>query len=314
MARAFLTPLLLAVAALSEYEGDYRRRARLLLASRSERSHRAIEGAFDLHKAGAAVVGDPNMGSAAILRGVEEIAIAKKATVQAENSAKDANAQRQNLVALEAIGQAEDAYLKVKPMIPEARVQFLTVRKFVAQAEMHAKHAREVLFGSRHIAEEAAEKAREATIAWIKSDAAASAEASATTDNRGDRLAAAVVAAAEPYHLALLRNQKFCVETYAKAKSAQSSAVKLIADAKKVGNKAQEMQGSGMGIEARQTWGMAAGMMDEAEKLRQWGDKLYGQANTACGSSGGYEMLEQQAAANAAATTIMNAPAKLPPK
>jgi len=127
-------------------------------------------------------------------------------------------------------------------------------------------------------------------------------------------LAAAVVAAAEPYHLALLRNQKFCQETNAKAKSAHASAVKLMTDAKKLALKAQEMQASGMAPDAQQTFGMAAGMMNEAELLRQWGLKLYGQANTACGALGGYEMLEQQAAANAAATTILNAPMKLPAK
>jgi hypothetical protein len=247
-------------------------------------------------------------------RGIEELAIAKNANNQAAFSAKDAKTGQENLIAMQAIGRTEDSYLKVKPLVAEARAQMLTVRKFEAEAKLHAKHAREVLFGSRFIPEAAAEKAIEATSGWIKHEATASAQASSTVDNRQDKLVAAVASAAEPYHLALLRNQKFCEETYAKAKSAQGSASKLLSDAKKVALKAQELQAVGQGVEARQTWGMAAGMSNEAELLRQWGQKLYGQASTACGTSGGYELLEQQAAANAAASLIMNAPPKLPPK
>lgn len=283
--------------------------ARLLLISHSEKLQR-LRG-----EVAADELDEPlTLDNAVMRRGVEEIAIANNANQQAHASAKEAKSNQENLLAVQAIGQADDAYTKVKPLLPDARAQFLIVRKYEALARLHAKHAAEVLFGSRHIAEEAAQKAYEATKGWIKSDAEASAEVSSKVDNRADRLAGAVAAAAEPYHLALLRNQKFCVETYAKAKSAQSSSVKLITDAKKLAIKAQEMVAAGMAPDGQQTWGMAAGMMDEAEKLRQWGDKLYGQANVACGSSGGYEMLEQQAAANTAATAIMNAPMKLPPK
>jgi len=292
MMRAFTVLVITSIIAFSQAEESYRRQKRFL--------------------------GDDKpvtLDSAVLKRGVEEIAIAESANKQAKQSAKDATASRMNILAVQASDQAEAGYAKVEPLLPEARAQFLTVRKYEALAAMHAKHAREVLFGSRHIAEDAAQKAKEATKGWIMQDAEKSAEASASVDNRADRLAGAVAAAAEPYHLALLRNQKFCEETYAKAKSAQSSAVKLITDAKKIAVKAQEMQSLGtMGLETRQTYSQAAGMMNTAELMRQWGDKFYAQANKACGSSGGYEMLEQQAAANTAATMIMNAPMKLPPK
>jgi len=292
MMRAFTALVLAAIIAFSQGEESHRRQKRFL--------------------------GDDKpvtLDSAVIKRGIEEIAIAKSANKQAQQSAKDAKASQMNILAVQASDQAEAGWAKVEPLLPQAREQFLTVRKYEALAAMHAKHAREVLFGSRHIATDAAEKAKEATKGWIMQDAEKSAEASSTVDNRADRLAAAVAASAEPYHLALLRNQKFCQETYAKAKSAQSSAVKLITDAKKIAVKANEMQALGtMGLETRQTWGTAAGMMNTAELMRQWGDKFYAQANKACGSSGGYEMLEQQAAANTAATMIMNAPMKLPPK
>lgn len=254
------------------------------------------------------------LDKAVLTRGINEIAIATSASKQALVSAKDAFTVRQNFLADQAVAATKEHYLKVKPLLPEARSQLLTVRKYAAQAVLHMEHARKVAAGSKLIEDEAAQKAVEATKGWIESDAHASALSASKVDNRADRLAAAVAGAAEPYHLALLRNQKFCEETYAKAKSAQSSAVKLMTDSKKVALKAQEMQAAGIYIEARQTWGMATGMINTAENLRQWGNKLYGQANTACGTSGGYEMLEQQAAANTAATMIMNAPMKLPPK
>jgi len=252
------------------------------------------------------------LDNAVVRRGSEEVAIASTASKQALVSAKDAFTARQNLISEQASSGTKASYLKVKPLLPEARAQLLTVRKFAAEAKMHAEHALKVLAGSKHIANAAAEKALEATKGWVASDAAASAEASSKADNRRGRLAGAVAGAAEPYHLALLRNQKFCEQTYAKAKSAHGSAVKLIDDSNKVALQAQAMQASGMGIEAQQTLSMAKGMITEAETLRQWGLKLYGQANTACGTAAGYETLEQQAAANAAATTIMNAPMKLP--
>lgn len=241
-----------------------------------------------------------------------DVAIASIASKQALASDADASTVQQNFISDEASSGTKASYLKVKPLLPEARAQLLAVRKFAAEARMHAEHAMKVLAGSKHIADDAAQKALEATKGWVARDATASAEAGSTDPNRKDRMVGVVAAAAEPYHLALLRNQKFCEETYAKAKSAHSSAVNLIDDSKKVAREAQEMQASGMATEARQTWAMASGMTTEADTLRQWSLKLWKQANTACGSSGGYETLEQQAAANAAATTIVNAPASLP--
>lgn len=280
------------------------------LLSRPGATHSLSADAANDQQAGAAAT-PVTLEKAAMRRGVEEVAIASSAGKAALASAKDASAVRQNLAAQQATSGTKASYLKVKPLLPEARSQLLLVRKFAAEASMHAEHARKVLAGSKHIADEAAKKALEATKNWVDIDAFASAEASSKVDNRSDRLAGAVANAAEPYHIALLRNQKFCEEAYAKAKSAHSSAVKLVSDSKQVALKAQEMQASGMGSEARQSRGMASGMMNEAETLRQWSLRLYGQASSACGTSGNYETMEQQAAANAAATTATNSPVKL---
>lgn len=252
------------------------------------------------------------MDNAVLRQGIENLAIATDAKDAAAAGAKDTSIEQQKFLSLQAVANTVPMYEKLKPLVPEAKAALIKVRNALAVAGAHAKHAREVLAYSSHIPIEAAQKAVEATKGWIKSEAAKSAEASALIDNRQDRLAGIVAAAAEPYHLALLRNQKFCEETYSKAKSAHTSAVQLLDDAKKVALQAQAMQTAGMGVDAQQTWGMASGMSNEANALRVWANKLYAQASTACGTAPGYQMLEQQAAANAAATTIMNAPAKLP--
>lgn len=253
----------------------------------------------------------PTLNNAVIMRGLDELALSQNAMLHASESQKLAKTSREELVAQQALEFVAEPYDKVKGLVPEAKAQVLKVRKFALLAAQHRDHAKKVEDEFHRITAEATEEARKATLGWISADAAEKAEHTATIDNRADRLAGAVAAAAEPYHLALLRNQKFCEETYAKAKSAQSSSVKLVTDAKALAVKAQQMQT--MNLDGRQTFIMASGMMNEAENLRQWGNKLYTQANTACGSAGGYTLAEQQAATNAAMTTIINAPMKLPP-
>lgn len=260
----------------------------------------------------AIVIPGPSLENAAIMRGIDELALSQNAMHQAGESQKSAKTSQEELVAQEALAISTEPYEKVKAFVPDARAQVLIVRKFALLASQHRDHTRLVEEGFGRISAEAAEQARKTTLGWIAADASKTAAHTATIDNRGDRLASAVAAAAEPYHLALLRNQKFCEETYAKSKSAQSSSAKLITDAKKLALKAQELQASGMGIQGQQSFGMASNMMNEAENLRQWGNKLYTQANTACGGAAGYALAEQQAATNAAMTTIINAPMKLP--
>lgn len=320
MAKAFTALLVVAAAfdatlgdavgeELQSLRGPCKRRARLLLSSRSSKLILLQDDAHQ-QKAGA----EPeHLDRVVIRRSIEELEIAKSSSNLAGASANEAKTVQQNFVADTAIVRATATWEKVRPLSAKARAMLLLIRKYNAEAQLHRKHAQEVILGSRSIPGIAAAKALEALQGWIKLDAAASAEASHKHSSKIDRLAAAVAAAVEPYHLALLRNQKFCAETYAKAKSAQSSSVKLITDSKKIALKAQEMIAAGKGVDGQQTYAGAVGMINEAESLRQWGNKLYGEANAACGSAGGYEALEQQAAANAAATTIINAPMALPP-
>lgn len=258
------------------------------------------------------VLPGPHLDSAAIMRGVDELSLSQNAMVLAGESRKSASTSQHELLGEEALSKTADAYDKIRAMVPEARAQVLKVRKYAMLASQHRDHTEKVEEAFFKIPEVATEQAHKAVLGWISGDASKTAKHASTINTKGDRIAAAVAAAAEPYHLALLRNQKFCEETYAKAKTAQSSSAKLQGDAKNMALKAQELQAAGVGVDARSSFGIATGMMDEAENLRQWSVKLYNQANTACGTAGGYTAAEQQAAANAAATTVVNAPMKLP--
>lgn len=280
---------------------------RVSLASRSERRHRIHHS-----KGASASASNPRLNSTVIRRSLEELEISKQARNQAAASFWNAKTRQQDLVAMMSTDRAEKAYLKVKPMLPKARAELLEVRRYEAETKMYLRHVLDVVHASRHISDTAAEHALAAAKGWIWSDAKKAAEKSGKVDNRIDRLAGAVAAAAEPYHLALLRNQKFCAETYSKAKSASENSVKLLEDAKKVALKAQGMQASGLGLEASETKAMANTMSVQAEEMRQWSGKLYNYASTACASTAGYQAQEQQAAAAAAVNTVMNAPMKLP--
>jgi hypothetical protein len=251
------------------------------------------------------------MDQQVLVKGYNELEISNTAMSAAASSAAQVKVSQQELVAKSAMQGAIESNKKVLPLLPEARSQALEVRKYAFLASAHRNHAAEVLGGFRHIEGLAVDEARKAVLGWISGDASKTAEDS-VVDNRGDRLANAVAAAAEPYHLAVLRNQKFCKETYAKAKDSSTSSQKLKTDAQDLALAAQDMQTKGL-LEAQTTMTMAHEMASKAEEMRVWANKLYKQASDACTNVGSWQLSEQQAADNAAATHIMNAPMKLPP-
>lgn len=283
----------------------------ILSSTQTEHSTSALQSAA----AGPAAAPLPpiKLGDAVMRRGIEELAMAQSAHTQAREMSGYAAVTQQELIASHAIDLAQEPYKKVAPLVPEAKAQGLKVRKYAFLAAQHARHTAEVEFGFRKISDVAVDEARKAVLGWIKADADTTAKHTASVgNNKMDRLANAVAAAAEPYHLALLRNQKFCEETYAKAKTAYSSFQKLATKAKQVALDGQQFQAGGLGVDGQVEMNVAVGMIQQAENLRKWASKLYTQANTACSTAGGYTLAEQQAATNAAMTTIINEPMKLP--
>lgn len=273
----------------------------------------------DIHLRGASEA-EPEgtlMNSTIVRLSMNELKIAENANIQAKGTAKAAQAQRDSYAAHVTVKKALKNYDKVSALVPEARAEALKARMYASEARQHADHTIKVEDESRHIPEMAAQQAKLAVEGWIASDAKASAEAAALSPkeaakSRADKIAAKVAAAAEPYHLALLRNQKFAAETLNKAKTAQQSSQELQTKAKQMALTAQTMQTAGLGVDAQSMMTTAHGLMDQAETLRQWGDKLYKQANSAESSTGIYTAEAQQAATNAAMTAIINKPMTLP--
>lgn len=132
--------------------GPWLGQAHTLLSSRSNATRR-LRGAGD----------DPTpkpvtLDSAVMRRGISEVAIASAAVNQALVSSKDAFTVRQNFIADQSVVATKALYLKVKPLLPQAREQLLTVRRYTARAWQYADHARKVAYSSKFIADEAAKK------------------------------------------------------------------------------------------------------------------------------------------------------------
>lgn len=257
------------------------------------------------------------LNEAVITRSFDELAIATNANAQAKATAKAALSQQQNYASHVSIKAVMEDYDKVKALVPEARAATLKVRMYASRARQHAEHTVEVEKESRRIPEYAAERSKEAVEGWIAAEAAKVAEASAVSPaeaakSKQDKIAAKVAAAAEPYHLALLRQQKFTAETYSKAKTAQQSSVKLQTKAREMALQAQQLQAGNLVVDAQEMMSQAHAVMNEAETLRQWATKLYNQADKAGKATGGYTASEQQAATAAAVSAVINPPMKLP--
>jgi hypothetical protein len=246
-----------------------------------------------------------------------ELAIATNANQQSKAASEEILATQSHYGTVLASDRANKAYAKVAGLVPKARSQAVKAKMYAMVAAQHENHAEKVLHEVRRIPEVAAEASKKALLGWIESDARKSAEASAVSSTQAtgrkiDKIANAVAAAAEPYHMALLRNQKFAAEAYSKAMSAQQSSQSLQSKATQLALSAQQLQAAGDGLDAREMYATASSMMDQAENMRQWSTKLYDEANAADTNTASYSSSYHQAAANAAGTQIVNTPMKLP--
>lgn len=255
---------------------------------------------------------------AAVLRtATDNLAIAQNANMQARQSMEATMVHQQALLAAMSANAAEKEYETVKGLAPAARAKAVEARMWAAKALYYAEHATEAAAATKMLPQWAAKKADEAVLGWIREDAKKAAEAAAVTPveaqaHRHKQAVEAVAAAAEPYHLAVLRTQKFVQETYEKAKSSMSLAQQLRDKAFATATDAQALQAEGEGFRAMQLMGTAHQTIRQAENARQWALKFYGQANEAQKGIGAYQMGEVSAAETAAQSTQVNPPARLP--
>jgi len=271
--------------------------------------------AADLKVAGRSNTSDwPVLANVVRKRAGEELAVARNAEVVAASNAKGMLVDQQALIADMAADTAEDDFATSRAAAPAATAAISQAQRFLAQAQYHADHARRIAEQFKKLPETAAEKAMKTIEQDVRTEANAAAELAnklppETKEQRKNKFAQRVAIAMEPWHLGLLRSQKYVEETYAKSKSAVTASEKLISESFRLAQSAQRLQYTGLPLQAKQTMLLAMSTMQKAQMMRQWADKLYAQASKVNNSLGAYQAA-MSTAANAAAKTV---PVKVQP-
>lgn len=257
--------------------------------------------------------------SAAVLRRAgEQLNIAREAEIESELNAKSLTTNQQELVAAMAQDQAQQAFGSDALAVPESTTAFTEARKWALKAQKHADHIKQLVLEAKRIPDEAAELAAKAIENQVKKDAFAAAESAnqgqaAKAAERPKMIAERVAAAAEPYHLALLRAQKESAQNAQKAQKAAQSSINLVAKAKRMAANAQTLQAEGLGMQAQQLMAMAHSTMNSAVTMKAWAEKLDASARQVGGTIGGYQFQLASAAASAAGAVGVPVVPALPP-
>lgn len=251
-------------------------------------------------------------------RAGEELAVARSAEVLAASNAKGMLVDQQALVADMAVDKAEDDFAKSRAATPAAKAAISQAQRFLAQAQYHADHARRVLEDFKKLPEVAAERAMKTIEQDVRNEANAAAEHAnklppENAAQRKAKYAQRVAAAMEPWHLALLRAQKYVVETYAKAKGAVKASERLISESTRLAQSAQRLQMTRLPMQAKQMMLLAMSTMQKAQMMREWADKLYAQAQKVNESLGAYPAAGSTAANLAAKSVPVKMQPTLPP-
>lgn len=261
-------------------------------------------------------VGGVPLSAATLRRAAEQLQIAQAAEVESMHNAKSLQANQQELVAEMALDKATEAFSQGGEAIPTSHDAYTEARKWAIKAQQHADHIKTLVNQARKIPDEAAEAAAEAIQTQVRQEAYKAAEdvaAKASKEaalQRPHKIAAAVAAAAEPYHLALLRVQKEAAVDGQKAQKAAQMSLDLSAQAHQMAVSAQSLQAQGMGLQAQQLMAIAHSTMIQAVDLKGAAESLYALGNKLLGSLGGYQF--QLASAAGVAANMVGVPV-IPP-
>mmetsp|Transcript_8726 Transcript_8726/g.15745 ORF Transcript_8726/g.15745 Transcript_8726/m.15745 type:complete len:308 (+) Transcript_8726:94-1017(+) len=255
----------------------------------------------------------------ALWRGQEQAQIAQGTADLAKVSEQAIQEKRQEYSSLLAEEAAEDVAQKavsdkeVKSMLDQ-------IVKFNQEAQVHAAHVASLLNvgAAREIEDEASKAAVEEVEKEVADEAATAASNASvkveTPSEHATRAAEVAAAAAEPYHLGLLRAQYGAKDSYEKAKSAYTAAGQLAMDARHLANQAQDLQEEGKGLQARLTMTQAHDTLFRAQSMQQWVHKLYKRASDLQASTAWYQQSMFSAARQAVATMSRTPPgAVFPP-
>lgn len=245
----------------------------------------------------------------------EQLAIAQSAEASSEASTKESLVTQQVIVAQMGLEDAEKFAEKGTASVPNGRAALGQAQDLAKQAQFHADHIKTVEAEIHNLPAEAAEAAAQAIAKQIDDEAAMSAKTVAQTSietpaDRANRVGAAVAAAAEPYHLQLLRAQKYAAVTYATSQKAAVDARLLANKAQQLGLEARTFQMHGQKFQAEQMMAAAREKMQDAVKMKGKADELYMDADKVNRQARVY----QQAGRTAAASVAGNMGARIVPE
>jgi len=239
-------------------------------------------------------------------RAREQLAAAKEAAMESEVNSKSMLASQQQLLAMMAQDKAEDAAELDAGSVADAQEALAETRGFAIQAQLHAKHVKQLERALKKLPQEAADEAAAAireelrTEAYTTATQAAARVAAEAPGKHAKKVMSSIAAAMEPYHLSLLRSQKQAAEDEAKARSAAVASVRLQAEAVKLAKRAQDMQSAGLTVQAGQTMSIAHETSEQSVGMRKWAEQLHVRAGQLQNSLTTLEGYEHQAAEHAA--------------
>jgi len=278
---------------------------------------RTIEGRLLLRKGSQRAPPLAPMNSTVLNLAVANLNVAKAADVESKGNMMEALTTYQGHLANAAEDHAEVAFDTARASVPNAKISRDLARLWAIKTKQLAAKVQQIAEDAVPIPKNAALAADKVVMAQVVKEARQSGEAAAEKakdwkKRRAERVAANVAAAMEPYHLAVLRAMKYAKVTHERAMSAAATSLKLASKAQDLASKAGGLQNMGLTYEAYQLMIMAHATMGGSVKLKDWANKMYGQANKINGGIGQYQLDEGIAAHLAAVTTLYNKPPDLP--
>eukprot|EP00933_Yihiella_yeosuensis_P052554 TRINITY_DN50659_c0_g1_i1.p1 TRINITY_DN50659_c0_g1~~TRINITY_DN50659_c0_g1_i1.p1 ORF type:complete len:334 (-),score=116.74 TRINITY_DN50659_c0_g1_i1:77-1078(-) len=262
----------------------------------------------------------PWIGKHMVKGAKQQVTVAEMASESAKKSAEEVTVEHQGIATAYALESAEDASEKIAEAKAEERIKKAAQATFdyMLQARHSAEHAEKLLKDTALIPTKSAEWAAGYIEEQVRKEAYASAEKNDATpaeskEARARRAAETVAAAAEPYHLAVLRAQKSIEENLQKSQRAADSVNKLAGDAMLMAKKANDFQALGEGTLAQQEMLRAHDTMRKSVDMKYWVTKFYGDANKWNNEIGTFQAQQQQAVASASGNFLEKHKPALPP-
>lgn len=261
----------------------------------------------------------PWVGDHMLKNAEQQVQVAERAAMSSEAAHKAILVVHEKLAADMAVEASDDAWKEIAHVPGEIDDALKETKKYALEARDAADHMEKVKADMEKIPDEAAlfgaavveEEVRKAAYAAAESNALEPAE---TPEERTKRAADTVAAAAEPYHLAILRAQKNVQESLAKSQKAAELINRLAKESQAMAAKASDMQALGeTGIIAQQMMLEAHRKMQKSVDLKYWVGKYYKDADTWNNMIGTYQNYETMAVQAASSGFVEKAKPALPP-